>query len=170
MSSSQKIESFKSTLLRWNGWLNRWWKFFTSRPTPSVSPQHPSHLDWTINQSKKSDWESREYWIGLRARFYFLFFALLSRFRFKVFPRTYSFKTRPSFKKRPSYSLPQSAEHPIEHTHDWELREHWIRLKVRVYGIFPHYSADSSSELFHEPTTFLQETTFPQPFLNWPSI
>src|SRR6266542_6089588 len=29
-----------------------------------------------------------------------------------------SFKIRPSFKKRPSYSLPQSAEHPIEHTHD----------------------------------------------------
>src|SRR6266498_5362211 len=29
-----------------------------------------------------------------------------------------SFKTRPSFKKRSFYSLPQSAEHPIEHTHD----------------------------------------------------
>src|SRR6266498_3299180 len=29
-----------------------------------------------------------------------------------------SFKIRLSFKKRPFYSLPQSAEHPIEHTHD----------------------------------------------------
>src|SRR6266511_2356544 len=29
-----------------------------------------------------------------------------------------SFKTRPSLKKRSSHSLPQSAEHPIEHTHD----------------------------------------------------
>src|SRR6266536_2607007 len=35
-----------------------------------------------------------------------------------------SFKTRPSFKKRPSHSLPQLAEHPVEHTHDWGVREH----------------------------------------------
>src|SRR6266511_2708053 len=38
--------------------------------------------------------------------------------------RSSSTNVRPSLKKRSSHSLPQSAEHPIEHTHDWELREH----------------------------------------------
>ncbi len=71
---------------------------------------------------------------------------------------------RPSFKKRPSHSLSQLAEHLIEHTHDWELREHWIGLRARFFPFSSHGSADSSSELFHE------HTTFPQPFLNWPSI
>ncbi len=115
---------------------------------------------------------------------------------------------------RPLYNPPQLAEHPIEHTHDWELREDWIRLRARFLMFFLarlsrfkfgalsriydlpttllnwpsiqlnihtaencakteldwkwdiHCSADSSSELFHEHTTFPQETIFPQPFLN----
>src|SRR6266545_7816754 len=32
--------------------------------------------------------------------------------------QSFSTNIRPSFKTRPSHSLPQSAEHPIEHTHD----------------------------------------------------
>ena len=84
--------------------------------------------------------------------------------------RSSSTNIRSSFKKRPSHTLPQLAEHPVEHTHDWELREHWIGLRVRVYGIFSYGLADLSSELFHEFMIFFQETTFLQPFLNWPSI
>ncbi len=71
---------------------------------------------------------------------------------------------RSFFKKRSFYSLSQLAEHSIEHTHDWELREHWIGLRARFFPFSSHGSADSSSEFFHE------HTTFPQPFLNWPSI
>ena len=38
---------------------------------------------------------------------------------------------RSSFKKWSSYNLCQLTEHLIEYTHDWELREYWIRLKAR---------------------------------------
>ena len=142
------IKSFKSTLLRWNGWLNRWWKIFISRPTPSVSPQHPSHLDWTINQSKKSDWESREYWIGLRARAFSRIYDPPSRYDL---PSRNDLLT--AFLNRPSIQL---NIHTTENCANTELG--WGR------GTFSHDSVDSSSELFHE------HTTFPIAFLNWPSI
>ena len=160
------IESFKSTLLRWNGWLNRWWKIF-HLPTDPLRITLTLFSPWLNDQSIKK--------IGLRiarilnwAESEILFPFLRAAQPTQI--QSFSTNIRPSFKTRPSHSLPQSAEHPIEHTSSRELREHWIGLRVRCYAILSHCSADSSSELFHEHTTFPQEMTFPQPFLNWLSI
>src|SRR6266498_2408312 len=70
-----------------------------------------------------------------------------------------SFKTRSSFKKRPSYSLPQSAEHPIKHTHDWESRESLNWVGGEVSDSSSYCLADSNSELFHEQTTSIQPSS-----------
>jgi len=54
---------------------------------------------------------------------------------FLIFPRTAQpIQVRSSSTNiRPPYSLSQLTEHPIKHTHDWELREDWIELRVRFY-------------------------------------
>ena len=80
---------------------------------------------------------------------------------FDVFPRTAQpIQVRSSSTNiRPPYSLPQLAEHPIEHTHDWELREHWIRPRVRFYTfsltLLSRFKFGALPQTYDLPTTLL---------------
>ena len=161
MSSSQIIELFKSTLSRWNGWLNRWWKFSspdrhsshhlnTLRITPVSfpSPFSPRLNDQSIKETRLKiarilNWAESEVLISL---------ALLSRFKFGALPRTYDLPSRhdlpTAFLNRPSIQL---NIHTTENCANTELGWGWD------FMLFPsHCSADSSSELFHEYTISLQ--------------
>ncbi len=86
--------------------------------------------------------------------------SLLSRFKFGALPRTYDL---PSRNDLPT-ALPQLAEHPIEHTHDWELHEHWIGLRARFLMFF--LARLSRFKFGALPRTY----DLPIAFLNWPSI
>src|SRR6266536_1419293 len=85
----------------------------TLRITPT--PFSPRLNDQSINQSIKEirlriarilNWAESE-----------VLFSFL-RAAHPTQTQSYSTNVRPSFKTRPSHSLHQSAEHPIEHTHD----------------------------------------------------
>ncbi len=157
MSSSQMIELFKSTLSRWNGWLNRWWKFFTFRPTPFASPQYPPHhlntlrITSTPFSSRLNDQSIKETrlriarilnWVESEV---LISLALLSRFKFGALPRIYDLLT--ASLNRPSIQLNiHTTENRANTELDWE----------RGFISFPsRCSADSDSELFHEHTIFL---------------
>ncbi len=103
------------------------------------------------------DWELREHWIGLRVRVYGIFPHTAQ----PIQVRSSSTNIRSSFKRRSFHSLPQLAEHPIEHTHDWELREYWIGLRARCFlARLSRFKFGALSRTYDHPIAFL----------NWPSI
>ncbi len=127
------------------------------RPSFKKRPSHslPQLAEYPVKHTH--DWELHEHWIRLRVKIYNIFPHTAQ----PIQVRSSSTNIRPSFKKRPSHSLPQLAEHPVEHKHDWELREHWIRLRVRIYSIFPHTA---------QPIQIRSSSTNIRPsFKKWPS-
>ena len=113
-----RTENCANTELGWK------WDFmlFPSHCSVNSSSKLPTNIRSPYNASQLTehpiehthDWELREHWIRLRARFLIFFLARLSRFKFGTLPRIYDLPT----------ALPQLAEHPIEYIHDWELREY----------------------------------------------